>query len=118
MSKPRWACANCGKYSSRRCSVERIYGVYFALLHTSYLGIYSFRNFASFRLVDLGLALLIGVIAGFIGVMFKVIGTIKLKGDRKDCQMSGDDIQKDCSFVLAIFFNPNHTIGAAKATIK
>ena len=50
--------------------------------------------------------------------MFKVIGTIKLKGDRKDCQMSGDDIQKDYSFVLAIFFNPNHTIGAAKATIK
>jgi H+/Cl- antiporter ClcA len=94
------------------------YGVYFALLHTSYLGIYSFPNFASFRLVDLGLALLIGVIAGFIGVMFKVIGTIKLKGDRKDCQMSGDDIQKDCSLVLAIFFNPNHTIGAAKATIE
>ena len=68
--------------------------LYFALLHTSYLGIYNFPNFASFRLVDLGLALLIGVITGFIGVLFKVIGTIKLKGDRKDCQMSGNDIQK------------------------
>ena len=90
------------------------YGVYFALLHTSYLGIYSLPNFASFRLVDLGLALLIGVIAGFIGVMFKVIGTIKLKGDRKDCQMSGDDIQKDYIFVLGIFFNPNHTIGRSE----
>ena len=92
--------------------------LYFALLHTSYPGIYNFPNFASFRLVDLGLALLIGVITGFIGVLFKVIGTIKLKGDRKDCQMSGDDIQKDYSFVLAIFFNPHHTIGAAKATIE
>lgn len=90
------------------------YGAYFALLHTS-----RYIQFpASFFLVDLGLALLIGVIAGFIGVMFKIIGTIKLKGDRKDCQMSGDDIQKDYSFVLAIFFNPNHTIGAAKATIE
>ena len=57
-------------------------------------------------------------IAGVIRIMFKVIGTIKLKGDRKDCQMSGDDIQKDDIFVLAIFFNPNHTIGAAKATIE
>ena len=69
------------------------YGVYFALLHTSYLSIYSFPNFVSSRLVDLGLALLIGVIAGFIGVMFKVIGTIKLKGDRKDCQMSGNALE-------------------------
>lgn len=58
------------------------------------------------------------LIAGFIGVMFKIIGTIKLTGDRKDCQMSGDDIQKDYSFILAIFFNPNHIIGAAKATIE
>ena len=23
MSKPRWACASCGMYSSRRCSVKR-----------------------------------------------------------------------------------------------
>lgn len=49
------------------------YGVYFAFLHSSYLGIYSFPNFASPRLVDLGWALLVGVIAGVIGIMFKVI---------------------------------------------
>jgi len=49
------------------------YGVYFAILHTSYLGIYSFPNFASLRLVDLGWALLVGVIAGLIGMVFKVI---------------------------------------------
>lgn len=49
------------------------YGVYFGLLHTTYLGIYSFPNFASFRLVDLVLALLVGVIGGIIGIMFKVI---------------------------------------------
>ena len=49
------------------------YGVYFAILHTSYLGIYSFPNFASPRLVDLVWALLVGVIAGVIGIMFKVI---------------------------------------------
>jgi hypothetical protein len=23
LSKPRWACANCGMYSSRKCSVKR-----------------------------------------------------------------------------------------------
>ena len=49
------------------------YGVYFAILHTSYLGIYSFPNFASLRLVDLVWALLVGVIAGVIGIVFKVI---------------------------------------------
>ncbi|MFZ0656527.1 MAG: chloride channel protein, partial [Nitrososphaeraceae archaeon] len=47
------------------------YGVYFAILHTSYLGIYSFPDFASPRLVDLGWALLVGVIAGVIGIVFK-----------------------------------------------
>jgi len=47
--------------------------VYFALLHTSFLGIYSFPNFASPRIIDLGYALLVGFIAGFIGLMFKVI---------------------------------------------
>ena len=83
-----------------------------------HISVYTVSLTSSFRLVDLGLALLIGVITGFIGVLFKVIGTIKLKGDRKDCQMSGNDIQKDYSFFLAIFFNPNHTIGAAKATIE
>ena len=49
------------------------YGVYFAILHTSYLGIYSFPNFETPRLVDLVLALLVGVIAGVIGIVFKVI---------------------------------------------
>src|SRR5260370_10645277 len=49
------------------------YGGYFALLHTTYLGIYSFPSYASPRVVDLGFALLVGVIAGVIGVLFKVI---------------------------------------------
>jgi H+/Cl- antiporter ClcA len=49
------------------------YGVYFAILHTSYLGIYSFPDYASPRLVDLGWALLVGVIAGVIGILFKLI---------------------------------------------
>jgi H+/Cl- antiporter ClcA len=49
------------------------YSVYFALLHTSYLGIYSFPNYASPHLIDLGYALLVGVIAGVIGIMFKII---------------------------------------------
>jgi H+/Cl- antiporter ClcA len=59
------------------------YGVYFALLQTSYLGIYSFPNFAAFRLVDLGWALLVGIIAGFVGIMFKLIfGIVHLVFDR------------------------------------
>jgi H+/Cl- antiporter ClcA len=49
------------------------YGVYFALLQTSYLGIYSFPDYPSFQLVDLWWALLVGVIAGGIGIMFKLI---------------------------------------------
>jgi len=49
------------------------YGVYFALLHTSYLGIYSFPNYASPRVIDLVWALLVGVIAGIIGILFKVV---------------------------------------------
>lgn len=49
------------------------YGVYFAFLQTSYLGIYSFPDYASPRLVDLGWALLVGVIAGAVGIMFKLI---------------------------------------------
>ncbi|HBP65088.1 MAG TPA: hypothetical protein DD730_12615 [Desulfosporosinus sp.] len=52
------------------------YGVYFALLHTSYLGIYSFPNYASPLLVDLGWALLVGVIAGGVGILFKLISGI------------------------------------------
>jgi H+/Cl- antiporter ClcA len=49
------------------------YGVYFAFLQTSYLGIYSFPDYASPRLVDLWWALLVGVIASVIGIMFKMI---------------------------------------------
>ena len=59
------------------------YGVYFALLHTTYLGIYRLPDFASFRPVDLVLALLVGVIGGIIGIMFKVIfGIIHLTFSR------------------------------------
>src|SRR6266480_893548 len=49
------------------------YSVYFALLHTSFLGIFSFPNYASPHLYDLGSAVLVGVIAGVIGILFKVI---------------------------------------------
>src|SRR5919106_2347319 len=49
------------------------YGVYFAFLQTSYLGIFSFPDYASPKLIDLLWALLVGVIAGGIGIMFKVI---------------------------------------------
>ena len=49
------------------------YGVYFALLQETYLGIYSFPEYASPRLVDLWWALLVGVIAGLGGLMFKVL---------------------------------------------
>jgi H+/Cl- antiporter ClcA len=49
------------------------YGVYFALLQTSYLGIYSFPDFPSPHLVDLWWALLVGIIGGFAGIMFKLI---------------------------------------------
>ena len=49
------------------------YGVYFAILQTSFLGIYSFPEYASLRLIDLWWALLVGIIAGFGGIMFKLI---------------------------------------------
>ena len=49
------------------------YSVYYALLHTQFLGIFSFPNYASPGLVDLGWAVLVGLIAGFIGILFKVI---------------------------------------------
>ena len=49
------------------------YGVYFAILHTSYLGVYSFPNFAALRVVDLVWALLVGVIAALIGTLFKIV---------------------------------------------
>ena len=49
------------------------YGVYFAILQTSYLGVYSFPDFASLRIVDLAWALLVGVIAGAIGILHKLV---------------------------------------------
>jgi H+/Cl- antiporter ClcA len=49
------------------------YGVYFAILQTSFLGIYSFPDYASPHLVDLWWALLVGVIAGVIGILFKLV---------------------------------------------
>ena len=55
------------------------YGVYFAVLQTSFLGIYSCPEYASPRLVDLWWALLVGVIAGGIGIMYKLIfGIVQL----------------------------------------
>ena len=49
------------------------YGVYFAVLQTSYLGVYSFPDFASLRLVDLVYALLVGVIGGAVGILHKLV---------------------------------------------
>jgi H+/Cl- antiporter ClcA len=49
------------------------WGVYYALLQTSYLGIYDFPNYDAPRLVDLWWAFLVGVIAGLVGIMFKLI---------------------------------------------
>jgi H+/Cl- antiporter ClcA len=49
------------------------WAVYFGVLHTSFLGVYSFPNYASPRIIDLGYALLVGFIGGFIGLMFKII---------------------------------------------
>src|SRR6266516_3359256 len=49
------------------------YSVYFALLHTSFIEIFSFPNYASPHLYDLVSAVLVGVIAGVIGILFKVI---------------------------------------------
>ena len=52
------------------------YGVYTAILQDSFLGIYSFPDYASPRLVDLWWALLVGIIGGFVGIMFKLISGI------------------------------------------
>jgi H+/Cl- antiporter ClcA len=49
------------------------YAVYFAILHTSFLGIYDFPDFATLRVVDLGWALLVGIIAGLFGILFKIV---------------------------------------------
>jgi H+/Cl- antiporter ClcA len=42
-------------------------------LQTQFLGIYSFPSYATPRVIDLGFALLVGVIAGVMGILFKVI---------------------------------------------
>jgi H+/Cl- antiporter ClcA len=49
------------------------YGVYSAILHTSFLGVYDFPNFAALRVVDLVWALLVGAIAGAIGILHKLV---------------------------------------------
>ncbi|MGB8160502.1 MAG: chloride channel protein [Nitrososphaeraceae archaeon] len=49
------------------------YGVYSAILHTSFLGVYDFPDFAALRVVDLIWALLVGVIAGAIGILHKLV---------------------------------------------
>jgi len=49
------------------------YGVYSLILHTSFLGIFTFPNYGSPHFVDYVWALLVGVIAGVIGIMFKLI---------------------------------------------
>jgi H+/Cl- antiporter ClcA len=49
------------------------YSVYYAVLHTQFLGIFTFPNYASPHIYDLGSALLVGLIAGVIGILFKVI---------------------------------------------
>jgi H+/Cl- antiporter ClcA len=55
------------------------YGVYFAFLQTSFLGTYNFPDYASPRLVDLWWALLVGTIAGGIGIVYKLIfGIVQL----------------------------------------
>jgi H+/Cl- antiporter ClcA len=49
------------------------WAVYYALLQTSYLGIYDFPNYDAPLLIDLWWAFLVGVIAGLVGIMFKLI---------------------------------------------
>jgi H+/Cl- antiporter ClcA len=55
------------------------YGVYATILQTSFLGIYNFPDYAPPRLVDLWWALLVGVIAGGVGIVYKLIfGIVQL----------------------------------------
>jgi H+/Cl- antiporter ClcA len=55
------------------------YGVYATFLQTSFLGIYNFPDYAPPRLVDLWWALLVGVIAGGVGIVYKLIfGIVQL----------------------------------------
>jgi H+/Cl- antiporter ClcA len=48
------------------------YGVYYAILQTSFLGVYDFPNFATLRVIDLVWALLVGVISGAVGILHKL----------------------------------------------
>jgi H+/Cl- antiporter ClcA len=49
------------------------YGIYGLILHDSYLGIYSFPDYPSIQIGDLWWALLVGIIAGFVGIFYKLI---------------------------------------------
>ncbi len=49
------------------------YGIYGLILQTSFLGVYSFPDYPSLELGDLWWALLVGLIAGVIGIMYKLI---------------------------------------------
>jgi H+/Cl- antiporter ClcA len=49
------------------------YGVYWVLMHTSYVGYYSFPNNTSPRLIDLGWTILIGAISALVGTLFKLV---------------------------------------------
>jgi len=49
------------------------YAVYSLILHTSFLGIFVLPNYSSPHFVDYISALLVGVIAGIIGIMFKLV---------------------------------------------
>ena len=49
------------------------YGVYGLILQNAFLGVYSFPDYPSLELGDLWWALLVGLIAGVIGIMYKLI---------------------------------------------
>jgi chloride channel protein, CIC family len=49
------------------------YGVYSAILQTSFLGVFDFPDFAALRVVDLVWALLVGIIGGAIGILHKLV---------------------------------------------
>ncbi len=52
------------------------YGVYFALMHTSLMGFFSFPNYTSPRIIDLLWAILIGVVAAAMGIVGKLLFAI------------------------------------------
>ena len=49
------------------------YGIYGLILQNAFLGVYSFPDYPSLELGDLWWALLVGLIAGVIGIMYKLI---------------------------------------------